>query len=271
MDFKDLRPATLYNFIQSVKFGTSIEDALVQAYSIEAGFLELSDSAKDVMLEVCEMFNKHVLGETKIDVKYLWSEQAPEGYFINIGKEVLEKNYNFTSTIATSLIPVFERLHDIEVSKLYNSMDFKINIIYKSPDVLKSLPFVYGGVYNLKDYALPIFTLLVHLGLDIIDLDDNLDPIFHDLLINEVNLYVQEFIDKNLIYLFKYAKKQIMKLPYEYKPIQMEMAIPGKEKYQQRRLDLLCDENVAAEIIKIVGKVNKVFAENFWIPKDEEE
>ena len=60
-------------------------------------------------------------------------------------------------------------------------------------------------------------------------------PIFHDLLINEVNLYVQEFIDKNLIYLFKYAKKQIMKLPYEYKPIQMEMAIPGKEKYQQRR------------------------------------
>lgn len=39
MDFKDLRPATLYNFIQSVKFGTSIEDALVQAYSIEAGFL----------------------------------------------------------------------------------------------------------------------------------------------------------------------------------------------------------------------------------------
>ena len=110
----------------------------------------------------------------------------------------------------------------------------------------------------------------LHMGFDLLDLDYNYNLKVSPKMEKGVNDYVQEYIDDNSIFRFSHAVNELKYIEFSYDPIKVENAPAGKEKYFQRRIDEMKDEYFGRKLIKIVGKVNPVFGENFWIPGDDE-
>lgn len=268
MKLTDLRPGYLYGFLERLsyddndqeKWGMALEDQKNQNVS------EFYDSH---LVEVVKCINEYVLESEKIDPKYIW-QKAPEGYFERIGKKLLEDNYDMEGPIGYKLMKVFEKIHDEKATNFRYALGFGIYIESNNPAVVECLPIQYGGIYNVMRLANSVLPFLVHMGLNLITLDSNCKVTLSHKMEQAIKEYVQEYIDENSIYRFGHAVTELRFLQYSYDPIKIENAPAGKEKFFQRRIDELHDEYFGRKLIKIVGKVNPVFGENFWIPGDDE-
>lgn len=274
MEISDLRPAILYDLYQKLKFNDSIsqekfDEAIGEAFLCQMGIDEIPEYAINTMELVAQSINQHVFKESKIELKYLSTEEAPEGYFEEMGKKLLSENYDSLHEISYRLINAMVMYHDAQVPK--NSMGFKIDVIMKSPSCVESLPFYYGGIYLVKKYAIAYYSLLAQMKINVIDLDDNLNPIIGLELTEAVELACQNYIDDNMIFRFGHARREINSLPLSYFPLFPNNTPEELKSHAAKRDEIMKDDKCAGIIIQVVAKVNPVWPENCWIPKDDED
>ena len=266
MEYTELRPGSLYNFINYVReFDLPVEDAMDIALSIESGD-DVGD--KETMVLVAELFNKYILKNKKIDLKYIFEEEAPSNYFKEIGTELLKDNIYLLDEIGYKLMKVFEELHNREVNKLTNIVGFPMYCENSDLKIVASLPFPYGGIYNVYKLYLPVYCLLFHLGIDLIELDDSFGPILSDEFEDSIYRYVEDYLEDNSIYRYGHLKTELSLLPISYKPLFPSSAPSGKQAHAERRCKCFEFEDYKRNISKVICEVNPVFSENIWIPEE---
>lgn len=274
MEVNELRPAILYDLYQKLKFHDNIsqekfDEAIGEAYLCQMGIDEIPEYAIKTMELVAKSINEHVFKKSKIDLKYLSSDEAPEGYFEEMGKKMLNENYDSLHEISYKLINAMVMFHDAQVPN--NSRSFKLSVMMKKPSCVESLPFYYGGEYLVKKYATAYYCLLAQMGINLIELDDNLNPILQSQLFEAVELACQNYIDDNMIYRFGHARREINSLPISYFPLFPNNTPDELKSHAEKRDEIMQDDKSAGIIIQVVAKVNPVWSENFWIPQDDEE
>lgn len=269
MNLTKLKPGYLYGFLESINFDSSNPEEKWESALESQTNESISEYHNSHLVNVVNYINEFVLKEDKIDPRYIW-EDAPVGYFKKIGQKLLDDNYSLMDVIAYKFVKVIEKIHDEKANNFRYALGFGLYIENGKYEAVECLPFQYGGIYNVKRVANSLMPFFLHMGFDLLDLDYNYNLKVSPKMEQGVNDYVQEYIDENSIYRFSHAVNELKYVEFSYDPIKVENAPAGKEKYFQRRIDEMKDEYYGRKLIKIVGKVNPVFGENFWIPGDDE-
>lgn len=270
MELRDFRPAILYNLLMALDTNIfDVETGIATSLGYQNGIEEVAEYSKNNMRLVAECLNEYLLEDEKIDYKYLYEEDAPEGYFENLGKKLLKKHFDSLYSIASEVVKAMAKYHDTKVST--NVPNYKLLVMTKSDKCVESLPFYYGGAYLVKKYGLEFYSILLHMGINLIDIDDDYVPILHDKFIEAINDACGYYIEDNMIYRFTHMKNEIKSLPMTYEPL-FPRSIPEKYKEKaEKRNEIIADEYFAKEIVKVIVRLNTVFNENIWIPDGEED
>lgn len=270
MKLTDLRPGYLYEFLYRLEFDSLNADKKWEEELDNQKNDNMSDICKEDMEDIVKFFNEEVMEDEKIDSKYIWGP-APKGYFEKLGKKLLEDNFDSLSGISYKVVKVIERIHDKKALNYRYAIGFRLYVENGAPDALECIPLPYGGIYCVKKYAYMVLPLLAHLGLDIIKFDYNYKIELSSDLEKGITDYVQEYIDCNSLYRFGHAVTEIKLLQYTYDPLKVENAPAGKGVFFERRIEEMQEDYYVRKLMKIAGKVNPVWGENFWIPGDDEE